>query len=78
MEVTFTSYLSKFLLSAKVQAEFGPDLLGDQTVFFHHTLLVCFLGHSILRMLAFLSYKIRLIPYRPQEETSGKTDAPGN
>lgn len=63
LEVTFTSHLSEFLQSASVQAEFSPDLLGDQTVVFHHSLLVHLPGHSILRIHGFLSYKIGLIPY---------------
>lgn len=62
MEVAYTGHLSKFLLSTKVQAEFGLGMLGDKTVLFHHTLLVNLLGHSILKILGFLSYKIGLIP----------------
>lgn len=34
MEVTFASHLAEFLHSSSVQAEFGPDLLGDKTVCF--------------------------------------------
>ena len=55
MGVAFTRHLSTFLLSAKVQAEFGNGLLGDQSAFFHRTLLVHLLGHSIPRMLGFFS-----------------------
>lgn len=77
MEVTFTSHLSKFLHLSSVQAEFGPYLFRDETVLSHHTLLVSLPGHSLLRMLGFLSYKTGFIPYYlPQEETSVKTDVP--